>query len=1228
MVNVTQINVGKRSGAETFLHSQILNGPRVPMVILIQEQTASKLPNGEIYEVRNDNGPRPRAQIYIEKNLAESSGSMLIEDLSDEDFAVVSLKLKLNNGGHMNCVICSAYFKGTGRDPFPADGKIKALVDYCKTKKVELLIGADVNGHSTDYGCPLTDKRGETFVDFCLKNNLTVANIGSNPTFMPSGPTGPQTIIDVTVASQKMLSIIENWEVFEGDSHSDHKQIHFSLDPVDTETIMTRNKRKTNWKQFQSQLHKIKNMKLPDKLNHGQLDKAAFDINDMLLEAYERSSKIVKKHVTPKHCWYDDKLDNARINVERLRDISDRGKSVINRGRYVRAIREYKKMIKRAKKGSFSRRMDKMEGVKDYARLHKFFENGPAKQISTVERDDGTFTRGKEETLVVLMEKHFPGCEAQVDELVANIIPSEKPRSKKDIAQIMACTELSRIKEAIESFSPFKSPGDDGIFPALFQKAKDVVAPKLQKLFRSSLRLGYIPIAWRGALVTFIPKVGKECYRRPGAYRPISLLSFLLKLLEKLIDKKIRYVDLKDNPLCNTQHAYQAGKSTNTALHSFVTKVEAGLKLEKGASLVCYIDFQGAFDSLPTETILESARRKGVSEWTVDWLENMLKTRSIKPTASRDLCWYRPTQGTPQGAVTSPILFSLSLDSLLQKLKQEHLDCIAFADDVCIIVSGNKGLGILNDRIRRAVKIIEEWCSGSGLKINADKTQLMLFTRMKKINSSQLSVSVGGKKLEVVREAKYLGVTFDSKLSMKKHITETASKANRALWAASSYAGTMWGASPKVVRYIYEGIILPRIFYGALFYWHKVSSWLEGNGPNAKILGKIHRRACMLISGAYKGTSQASLNTILRLQPIETGITIRALGDYNRLRINGHWKGRPEHKGHAMIEKIANNAGLHIELDQVARTYLPYKNFTVHLEGETPAAGEWVRCYVDASADGERVGAASCNTLPELDFSTRLSDGTDINTAEVMAIKLLTDQILAVKLINKRIAIYSDSLEALKRIDGATTDLNSTVLCVRGLNRLASLNESVDLVWVPKRNGSYLHKRADCSAKLARNHAAVEARVGAGLKSFEKLIDGIREKEAKKNWDWAISYESCNMKKILSGPQDERLSELRSFSREDLRLFIACLTNKSTLRRDLFRMGKTDNPTCRFCATEPEDIQHVLFECRAQSILEIRIETCQVATLDDNVLKAIKPTVLVKLAKRVGIKEASNWKPP
>jgi len=97
-----------------------------------------------------------------------------------------------------------------------------------------------------------------------------------------------------------------------------------------------------------------------------------------------------------------------------------------------------------------------------------------------------------------------------------------------------------RIGWAVNSLKPFKSLGEDGFLPVLLQKGLVQLMPFLLSLFRYSLDTGYIPKSWRSVKVVFIPKSGKDTYAEPKSFRPISLMSFLSKVLEKLVDRYIR----------------------------------------------------------------------------------------------------------------------------------------------------------------------------------------------------------------------------------------------------------------------------------------------------------------------------------------------------------------------------------------------------------------------------------------------------------------------------------------------------------------------------------------------------------------------------------------------------------------------------------------------------------------------------------------------------------------
>jgi hypothetical protein len=108
--------------------------------------------------------------------------------------------------------------------------------------------------------------------------------------------------------------------------------------------------------------------------------------------------------------------------------------------------------------------------------------------------------------------------------------------------------------------------------------------------------------------------------------RPISLTSFILKILEKLLDRHIRDGVLVSKPLHQNQFAYRAGKSTETALFQVVHRLEKSLKYKETA-LGAFLDFEGAFDNTSFDAITTATRKHGLEETCCRWVRSMLESR-------------------------------------------------------------------------------------------------------------------------------------------------------------------------------------------------------------------------------------------------------------------------------------------------------------------------------------------------------------------------------------------------------------------------------------------------------------------------------------------------------------------------------------------------------------------------------------------------------------------------
>ena len=155
------------------------------------------------------------------------------------------------------------------------------------------------------------------------------------------------------------------------------------------------------------------------------------------------------------------------------------------------------------------------------ARLQKAMAKEHSNQLGQLQKADGSYTEGAKETLELLLSTHFPGSQTYTDCGVEDVwqmsCTSAHHKFKGLVNKIFT---PSRVRWAISTFEPFKSPGGDGIFPALLQKCMDSITPLLCIIYKGSLKLSYIPKLWREAKVVFIPKGGGRSEALPKSYRP------------------------------------------------------------------------------------------------------------------------------------------------------------------------------------------------------------------------------------------------------------------------------------------------------------------------------------------------------------------------------------------------------------------------------------------------------------------------------------------------------------------------------------------------------------------------------------------------------------------------------------------------------------------------------------------------------------------------------------
>ena len=188
----------------------------------------------------------------------------------------------------------------------------------------------------------------------------------------------------------------------------------------------------------------------------------------------------------------------------------------------------------------------------------------------------------------------------------------------------------------------------------------------------------------------FIPKPSKENYHEIKSFRMITLTSFQLKWLERLLLYHFNDDSNLQTRFSEFQYRFRAGVSTETALHEFVRRIEL-CSANKRTALRIFLDIVGAFDNITHRGIADALRELEVSPFRVHWIENLLK---LQVELNGEKIKRETVKGNPQGGVLSPFLWNCVLNSLLVDLRNRVFLGQAYADDVAILVTGTHMLWI------------------------------------------------------------------------------------------------------------------------------------------------------------------------------------------------------------------------------------------------------------------------------------------------------------------------------------------------------------------------------------------------------------------------------------------------------------------------------------------------------------------------------------------------------
>ena len=331
------------------------------------------------------------------------------------------------------------------------------------------------------------------------------------------------------------------------------------------------------------------------------------------------------------------------------------------------------------------------------------------------------------------------------------------------------------IKQIIKEFAPSKASGPNSIPVNLIKSACSILAPILTHLINKSLVQGKFPNLLK--LGNVCPIYKKDDVDKCENYRPISLLSNIGKLFEKVIYARISIFLDKFEILYEKQFGFRKHHSTNHALTSIVEQIRKKLD-DKNYTCGVFVDMEKAFDTVNHEILITKLQYYGIRGSYNDWLRSYLTNRKQFVTLGNSASNHgKITCGVPQGSVLGPLLFLIYINDMNKAVKNSIVH--HFADDTNLLCS-KKNLKELRKTMNDDLSLLFEWLCANRLSLNVAKTEFIIF-RPNKCPMQNFTLKLNQKTLRESSKIKYLGVLLDRNLSWSIHIMELCKKLSRAV---------------------------------------------------------------------------------------------------------------------------------------------------------------------------------------------------------------------------------------------------------------------------------------------------------------------------------------------------------------------------------------------------------------------------------------------------------------
>ena len=334
----------------------------------------------------------------------------------------------------------------------------------------------------------------------------------------------------------------------------------------------------------------------------------------------------------------------------------------------------------------------------------------------------------------------------------------------------------NQILKYLNNLSVNKSTGLDGIPCKFVRDSATIITCPLTHIINLSLIQGVVPDDLKSARVVPLFKKNDKC--DVGNYRPVSILSIISKVFERVVYDQIESYLNEKEILYKFQSGFRKRFSTDTCLIHLSDYIK--FEMDKGHFIgMVLLDLQKAFDTVDHSTLIMKLEALGLSQGILRWFRSYLSDRQQLVDVSG--IFSQPcmiTCGVPQGSILGPLLFLIYINDMSAVVKNKLL---LYADDSAILVSG-KNRSTIEKELAEDLETVSHWLVDNKLSLHLGKTESIIFGSKQKLKQNKdLHITCNGQVINSTSSVKYLGATLDQHLTGESMVTSIIKKTNARL---------------------------------------------------------------------------------------------------------------------------------------------------------------------------------------------------------------------------------------------------------------------------------------------------------------------------------------------------------------------------------------------------------------------------------------------------------------